>query len=101
VPKPEVIRGGEPLRLGDRLLLPGGDARQALWLANQICDSDEETSAYLEWLRQRTLNLIREKTFGPAVRAVTDELLSHRELSYRRVKEIATASLRLFLGSRP
>jgi hypothetical protein len=74
VPKPGVIRVGEPLRPGERLLLPGGDARQALWLATQICDSEEETSAYLEWLRQRTLNLIREKTFGPAVRAVTDEL---------------------------
>lgn len=72
-------------------LVIGGDYRQAMELALKVSGSDEEASAYLGWLEQRTRNLIRRFDFWPSVEVVAQELREKSELSGRTIKEIVRA----------
>jgi hypothetical protein len=69
-------------------LVTGGDYEQATDLVLKVSGSEEEASAYLGWLEQRTRNLIRRFDFWPSVEAVAHALEQKGELSGRRAQEI-------------
>jgi len=64
----------------DRLVV-GGDLKSAIELACAVSGGDEEGAAYIEWLRQRTLNLMRDPRFWPCVEAVAGRVLEMERLS--------------------
>lgn len=81
--------GGAPrAELGDLVVVHGSDVDQALTLAGLASASSGEAWAYLEWLRQRTLSLMRTPGFWPAVEALADEILEHATLDYRRARQV-------------
>jgi hypothetical protein len=62
----------------------------------------DEAAAYVEWLRFRTIRLMREPNFWPQVQAVADALVKHRSLSGVLVRHImATAARRVVAGRWP
>jgi hypothetical protein len=72
-------------------LLTTGDLHIAWGLLNKVSGSDEEASAYLEWLFERTRNLISMPGFLDEVRSLADDLLDHGRLSGVKAREAIRA----------
>lgn len=53
-----------------------------------------EASAYVEWIRLRTVNLMKRDGFWPGVAALADELLARREVTYRTARAVIERALR-------
>jgi hypothetical protein len=51
-------------------------------------DGNEETFAYLWWLQQRTLNIMRHPRYMRAVKTLALELMNNQTLSGRQVREV-------------
>jgi Peptidase family M41 len=64
------------------------DLERAIDHACFMTDDEAEASAYVVWLRLRTLNLMRRSEFWPGVTALAHALLSHEEIGYRRARSI-------------
>ena len=69
-------------------LIVGGDAKMVLTLAEAVSGGDDEASAYLDWLRERTLSLMRQPDFWPSVEVVAEALLERERLNGREVRGI-------------
>ena len=65
-----------------------GDAARANHLVAQVSGSDDEASAYLEWLNRRTRNLLCLPAYWPAVEALAAALMEHKTLTGRQVREL-------------
>ena len=78
------------------------DLDRAIDHACFMTGDEAEASAYVEWLRLRTVNLMKHEHFTPAVDALARELLARREVRYQRAKEvIARACAALPAARRP
>jgi hypothetical protein len=67
-------------------IIVGGDVRSALELCLAVSGSDEEASAYLQWLECRTVALMGRPDFWPAVEGVVAALLAHGTLRWQVVR---------------
>jgi len=67
----------------------GDDLARLDDLAAFVTGGSEELDAYLEWLRCRTLNVLRHHWIAPQVRTVADALLTRSPLSGRQVRALA------------
>ena len=65
---------------------PPDDEEQALTSARLVCETDAEARALVEYLRQRTRRLVRDRYFQAGARAVADELSRHPRIGARRVR---------------
>ena len=54
----------------------------------KVASGEEEAGAYAEWLRIRTLNMLRKPEWLEALHAVANALLQCNTLSYRRTRRI-------------
>lgn len=77
-------------------IILGGDLRRVFESLSSISGSDDEALAYLDWLMERTKNLIRLPGFIEAVRALADKLLDEREINGRIAKDIIMATREAF-----
>jgi len=69
------------------------DTSQAHDLAIYLCSEDKEARAFINWLWQRTINLLE---FGPhwaAVEAISEELMKSKYISERQTRKIIEATL--------
>jgi hypothetical protein len=64
------------------------DLDRAIDHACFMTGDEAEASAYVEWLRLRTLNLMKDTYFEPALEALAAELLEHHEVPYRRARSV-------------
>jgi hypothetical protein len=62
-------------------------------LAMRVTGSAKETEAYLEWLRIRTENMIRNPLHWRAVQTLADELIRRETLSGPQTKEVLLRAL--------
>jgi len=74
------------------VLLTGSDLSWICDLAEVICGSEDETTAYIEWLRQRTLVLLETPAVWACVEALASALLEHKTLSAQRARRIFWAA---------
>ena len=74
------------------------DLDRALDHACLMAADPSEASAYVEWLRLRTVNLMKQDGFWNAVRALAETLLRRNELPYRHARIVIQNA---FGGSRP
>ncbi|MDP9343009.1 MAG: hypothetical protein M3Q23_13165 [Actinomycetota bacterium] len=54
---------------------------------------DEEAGAYVEWLRQRTINLTSRPDFWPAVEAIAGALVKETTASGPRARKVIEGAL--------
>ncbi|MFN2489427.1 MAG: hypothetical protein ABR529_06775 [Actinomycetota bacterium] len=64
------------------------DLDRAIDHACFMTGDEAEASAYIEWLRLRTLNLMKLPDFWPAVEALAGELRAREEVRYGSAKRI-------------
>ncbi|MEX0755006.1 MAG: DUF3631 domain-containing protein [Actinomycetota bacterium] len=67
---------------------PGGDLHAAMMLVDRISDADAEVGPYLEWLRQRTLTMIRNPLFRELVEEIASELVRRKTLSSADIRAV-------------
>jgi tetratricopeptide (TPR) repeat protein len=72
----------------------GSDRQFVVDIALRMCDEEKEASKYVEWLLQRTKNLIGYRINWVQVEALARELMDHRKLSGKEAKEICFKSKR-------
>ena len=61
-------------------------------MADYISGSDEETGAYIDWLVERTKNILSNPVDRAAVEALAHSLLLHEEIGYKKVRATIKAS---------
>ena len=69
------------------------DTTQAHDLAIYLCNEDKEAGAFINWLWQRTRNILE---FGPhwaAVEAISEELMKSKYISERQTRKIIGTTL--------
>jgi hypothetical protein len=69
------------------------DLEAVFRLARTMSGGSQEELAYVEWLWQRTQNLLRDPDFVPAVNALTVALLKKNRLSGAAAKRIIREAL--------
>ena len=73
------------------------DFGRALELAEHVTGGDDEESrAYVEWLTRRTVRLMRQPQFWPAVESLAGALLERGEIAYRDARKIIDQALARF-----
>lgn len=77
------------------------DIDRALDHACFMSDDPLEASAYVEWLRLRTVNLLKRPECRPSVEALVTELLEHGEVRYHRAKRVIDPVLESVAGGFP
>jgi hypothetical protein len=84
-----LLNHDDPKQAGP--LLAGSDLSAIVTLGGYVASgSDEETSAYIEWLRLRTLNEMNRPGwyFWPCVEALAEALLERRTMRYRQARDL-------------
>ena len=69
------------------------DTAQAHDLAIYLCNEDKEAGAFINWLWQRTTNILE---FGPhwaAVEAISEELMKSKYINERQTRKIIGTTL--------
>jgi hypothetical protein len=68
---------------------PGNpDHTNALFLANELNAAPDEAEAYVEWLRRRTANLLKDEIAWQAVETLVSALLERPSISYRLARAL-------------
>ena len=70
------------------------DLQHAADLASYVVGSTEELEAYLDWLWIRAKQLIALPHYWAAIEALAAELVTHKRLGEKRVREVINAALR-------
>ena len=84
----ESLKFGRPYWKGSE-----NDTTQAHDLAIYLCNEDKEAGAFINWLWQRTRNILE---FGPhwaAVEAISEELMKSKYISERQTRKIIGTTL--------
>lgn len=68
--------------------VPGSDYWQATNLAVMVCRSQEETDAFLQWLLERTKNVIALPAIWEAIEDLAAALLADKSLSGRKARRL-------------
>ncbi len=68
------------------------DYHGAVFYASYVTGSSEETSAYINWLLERTKNILSTYHWD-AVELLADELIKRREISYTATRKIIRKGL--------
>lgn len=84
-------------RSGDGL---GPDNDNAVGLALYMSGDSEEASAYLEWLRLRTRNMLRQELVRCEVEAIAAALLDRKRVRAAEVKAICTEAFQALMAER-
>jgi hypothetical protein len=74
--------------LAGQQFIVAGDMKAVVDLAFKVSGSDEEASAYIGWLQERTANLVRHWVFRPMVDALSAALLERQELTSREARDV-------------
>lgn len=64
------------------------DFHECAQLASSVNGSSEQTGAFLKWLRIQTKDVVSYPYVWEEIEKVAKELLIHKELSYKKVREI-------------
>jgi len=75
-------------------MIVGGDLHHALELASMVSGSDEEASAYLDWLEQRTRNLLSAWYNWAGVEGLAERLLTEPTMSRARCRQVIQDAMR-------
>lgn len=69
------------------------DTTQAHDLAIYLCSEDKEAGAFINWLWERTRNILEFRPHWAAVEAIADELMKSKYISERKARTIIGAAL--------
>jgi len=68
------------------------DFHTAANLGSYVCGNSEEIGSYMDWLVERTKNILSNSINRAAVEALARELLVNKEIGYKKAKAIIKAS---------
>jgi len=83
------------------ILLPGSDLQRVVDLSLYVSGGgDDEASAFVEWLRQRTLSLLNQHWPSRSLEELAAQLLVDRTLSWKRAKQVIQKPFELEMDKR-
>ena len=77
-----------------RAFIADTDWHDAYDCASYVAGSGEETAAYVNWLWIRTKQLVALPHYWAAIEALAAELVAHRRIGERRVREVIKSAMR-------
>jgi hypothetical protein len=87
-PEAEALNTGRRNNLG-----ASHDLRCAISLVEYAVGDEEELAAYLEWLRCRTVNQLREPMFWARVECLAEHLVERRQVTSHEARALVLPTL--------